>query len=99
MGQKVTLVHVGKLLVLHLLDVGSSGERLLAAGEHHGANGIIVGGFLERRIDLGEDTRSKSCSQERQPYAGVELQPEGDADGPLRALGRLSVMRETPSAG
>ena len=41
-GEEVTAVDISELLVLHLLDVGSRGEGLIAAGEDHSADGRIA---------------------------------------------------------
>ena len=57
---------------LHLLDVCSRGERLLAARHHHAPDRVVAVAVLERR-DLGGNDRvvPKTILQIESPYLAI----------------------------
>ena len=51
-GDEVAEESLGEGLVLHLLDVGAGGERLLGAGQHDRADGGVGLEGFERRVEV-----------------------------------------------
>ena len=93
---------LGERLVLHLLDVGAGGERLLGAGQHDRANRRIGLERLERCVEV-LDQRRRQRIQHLRPVepdeadAAVGLDDDvGVGHGASDSLGRLGA---TPRAG
>ena len=93
-ADEVAEEHLGEALVLHFLDVGAGGERLVGAGQHHGADpGLRLEG-AERQVEL-LDQRAVERVQRLRPI---------EADEPDAAVGLdenvgVGCHERTPVAG
>lgn len=59
--QEVLLVDIGELLVLHLLDIGTRCERLVASRDDDSSDGIVAGNGVESRVQFVEESRVEGC--------------------------------------
>lgn len=93
MTEKVGLVCICVLLVLHLLDVGSCSEGLFGTGEDDGAHLGIIVGDLGGLVELVEECRVESVE-----CLGSVQSDEGDAFGRGRDENVL-VLLDSSSRG
>ena len=54
MGEKVALVHFGKLLVLHLFDVGAGRKGLFGPGQDDASDRVVGREGAEGSVELVE---------------------------------------------
>lgn len=66
--EKVSLVHLGELLVLHLLDVGAGGKGLVGAGQDDAADAVIGRKGAEGRVELVEQSRVQGCRRRERDF-------------------------------
>ena len=59
-GDEVGIVCLAEGEIFHLLDVGTSGEGLFAAGEDDGADGGVQVVVLQGGVEFGEESGGKS---------------------------------------
>lgn len=92
--QKVSLVHLSELLVLHLLDVCSRRKGFLGAGEDDGADRVVGGKGAEGGVELVEKHRIEGCSTKEGSVSS------GGEEGEERTVERFgTVERDEGDAG
>ena len=89
-------------LVIHLLDVGAGGERLLASGEDHAANAGIGFERIERMAELAHQIGAECVQRFRtvqpddsDPAPGFRLDVlvcRGHSCSPRAYLGRIGAL-------
>lgn len=102
-SEEVSRVHLCKLLVLHLLDVGTGGKGLVGPGKDDSADRVVGREGAQGRVDLVEEGRVERCAG-RAGGAAVSRSLLGRTEedkwgAPLRAFGLLRVIWLTPGAG
>ncbi|MDT4840997.1 hypothetical protein FQZ97_748370 [compost metagenome] len=65
MGDARVIEDADQVALGHLLDVGAGGERLAAAGEHHGAGGVVLFGGGEFGGQLAEQLAGQGVQRFR----------------------------------
>lgn len=62
-GEKVALVHLGKLLVLHLFDVGARRKGLFGPGQDDASDRVVAREGPEGGVELVEQGRVERCHE------------------------------------